>query len=92
MATTAELQRDVSSFLETYITAFNNGDLGKVASFYDEPCAFLSASSGVTVFSRQKDLIDSFTKTVDRLKAEGWAHSEYAGEKGISALDSNHWS
>lgn len=84
--TTTELTSHISTLLESYISAFNAGDLAAAASYYDEPAVVISAGSGVTLLPARKDYVDTFAETMKRLKAEGWVRSEFVGEKSIVTL------
>lgn len=77
-----ELKNRISDLLEEYISTFNHQDLPGAASYYDEP-AFIIAATGVKLMPARKDYVSTFTETVERLRSEGWDHSEFIGEKDI---------
>jgi ketosteroid isomerase-like protein len=80
-----ELKKRISNLLEEYISTFNRQDLPGAASYYDEP-AFIIAASGAKLMPARKDYVSIFTETVERLRSEGWDHSEFIGEKDIRIL------
>lgn len=76
----------ISQFLDEYVRKFNDGDFDSAASCYHEPAAVFSVS-GVTIFSKRSEIAEMFKKTVQRLREDGWDHSEWAGSKKIVTLD-----
>jgi ketosteroid isomerase-like protein len=81
----AAVKKEISDLLEIYISSFNACDLEAAASYYDEP-AFAISSSGASLLPSRADRASSFRSTVERLKSEGWDHSEFIGEKAIVEL------
>jgi ketosteroid isomerase-like protein len=88
MGSLETLQNQISELLDVYIGKFNRGDLNGAASHYHEPSVQISAE-GVTVFPARKEMAELFTSAVERLRKDGWDHSEWAGSKQIFVLDVN---
>jgi ketosteroid isomerase-like protein len=86
MASSETLKNYISDLLDVYIGKFNRGDLNGAASHYDEPAVQLSAK-GVTVLPIRREMAEMFTSTVERLRKDGWDHSEWGGPKKIIVLD-----
>jgi ketosteroid isomerase-like protein len=86
MSSQADLHDHISSLLDTYIGKFNDGNLSGAASHYDEPATGISAGS-VTVFLTHQDWLGMIEATVERLKNDGWDHSDWGGPKKIILLD-----
>jgi hypothetical protein len=86
MSPTTALEAQISSQLDTYIAAFNAGSYTTAASNYHEPAVSISGKSFSTLPLR-KDLATFLFRTVERLKKDGFDHSEWAGPKKIIVLD-----
>lgn len=76
----------ISQLLDVYIGHFNKGEFDKAASNYHEPAVSFSAGS-VSILPGRKDLESFLSTTVDRLRRDGFDHSEWAGPKKIIVLD-----
>jgi hypothetical protein len=86
MSPTTALEAQISTQLDTYIAAFNLGSYTTAASNYHEPAVSISAQ-GVSILPLRKDLAYFLSGTVERLKKDGFDHSEWAGPKKIIVLD-----
>jgi ketosteroid isomerase-like protein len=86
MASLEPLQNYISELLDVYIGKFNRGDITGAASYYHEPAVQISVE-GVQVFPERQNMAQMFTSAVERLRKDGWDHSEWAGPKKIIVLD-----
>lgn len=83
---TSILEAQLSHQLDEYISAFNAGDFVFAASHYNEPAVAISVA-GVTILPARKDLAAFLSTTVDRLRKDGFDHSEWMGPKKVIILD-----
>jgi ketosteroid isomerase-like protein len=83
---THALEATISQQLDTYIGAFNAGDYSTAASNYHEPAVSIGADA-VTILPARKDLSNFLSSTVERLRKDGFDHSEWAGPKKVVVLE-----
>jgi ketosteroid isomerase-like protein len=77
---------EISQLLDTYLSAFNNGNLATASHYYHEPAVAIS-SSGLTLLPTRSDLATFLSATVVRLREDGFDHSEWIGEKNVTVLE-----
>lgn len=85
-SSTSALETQLSQQLDSYISAFNRGDFSTAASHYHSPAITISSGS-VTVLHSREDVASLLSATVDRLRKDGFDHSEWAGPKKMIVLD-----
>lgn len=83
---THAIEVQIAEQLDSYIGAFNAGDFSTAAANYHEPAMAISANA-VTILPARKDFSNFLSSTVERLRKDGFDHSEWAGPKKIIVLE-----
>ncbi|TID20110.1 hypothetical protein E2P81_ATG07417 [Venturia nashicola] len=80
------LSTQISTILNTYLSAFNTADYKTASKHYHSPAMAISAS-GVTILPSPCQMADLLSATVTKLKEDNFDHSEWVGEKKIIVLE-----
>lgn len=83
---TSPLSSQISHLLNTYLSTFNNSSFTTASKYYHCPATAISAS-GIVILPAPSDMAEFLSTTVDRLKTNGFDHSEWVGGKTIIVLE-----
>ncbi|RVX68465.1 hypothetical protein B0A52_07465 [Exophiala mesophila] len=86
MSSSKAIMQEVELRLDNYLHNFNSGHFDEVANYFYAPFMSIALES-VSVLHDRTDIKNSLITTVERLKKDGFHHSEWSAPKKIVVLD-----